>query len=97
MPQGDNIDDTDDSIEPDDSAELVDDIERTDAGVALPPLGSADVQIDVDPDTYRRLHAEYSRVAENGYPEGFATFAYNHCSLTVSVTVDGEPVDPSAK
>lgn len=71
-----------------------DDVEHTDAGLPVVPLGSADVQIDVDADTYQRLHAEYCLAVERGYSDGFDTFAFNYCSSDCYVTVDGEPVDP---
>lgn len=71
-----------------------DDVERTDAGLPAVALGGAEVRIDVKADTYQRLHAEYCRAAENGYPDGFATFAFNYCATDCYVTVDGDPVDP---
>lgn len=61
---------------------------------ATVPLGDAEVRIDVDPDTYERLHAEYCRAVERGYADSFDVFAYNHCSTDCYVTVDGEPADP---
>ena len=55
---------------------------------------SVQVRGDVDEETYERLHEEYCRAVEHGYPDGLFTFAHNHCSTSSYVTVDGEPVDP---
>ena len=59
------------------------------------PFGDANVRIDVDPDTYQRLHEAYLEAVEQGYSEGFTTFTYNGCLTNSYVTVDGEPVDPN--
>ena len=69
---------------------------RSDTGRPLGSLGSAEVRIDVDPDTYERLRAEYRHAVAHGYSDGFETFAYNYCSLEHRVEVEGEPVDPDA-
>jgi hypothetical protein len=63
----------------------------------LESLGDAEVRIDIDPDTYERLHAEYCRAIERGYSDNFDTFVYNYCSTDCYVTVDGEPIDPDAE
>jgi hypothetical protein len=60
----------------------------------LASLGDAEVQIEVDQETYERLHEEFCRAVEDGYSDNFDTFAYNYCSTNSYVTVDGEPVDP---
>jgi len=65
-------------------------------GRPLGSLGDAEVRIDVDPDTYERLHTEYCRAVEHGYTDGFDTFAFNYCSTDCYVTVDREPADPDA-
>ena len=70
----------------------------TDTERRLPtePLGSADIKIDVDCETYQRLHDAYLDALEGGYGEGFYTFVHNYCSSgETSVTVDGEPIDPT--
>ena len=67
---------------------------QSELGRPLEPLGEATVRIDVDEETYERLHEEYCRAVEHGYPDGLFTFAHNHCSTSSYVTVDGEPVDP---
>jgi hypothetical protein len=72
-------------------------VKHTDDGLPAVPLGSANVQIDVDPDTYERLHAEYCQAVERGHPDSFDIFAFNHCSTDCYVTVDGSPVDPDAE
>lgn len=63
-------------------------------GRPLESLGSAEVRIDVDEETYERLHEEYCHAVDRGYSDGFDTFAYNYCSTSSYVTVDGEPVNP---
>lgn len=65
-----------------------------DTAIPLGSLGEAEVKIDVDEETYRRLREEYGRVLEHGYTDGFDTFAFNHCSTDCFVTVDGEPPAP---
>ena len=71
------------------------DASPTDTGHPTGYLGSAEVRIDVDPDTYERLRAEYRCVVEHGYSAGFDTFAFNYCSTSeFHVTVDGERVEP---
>lgn len=72
--------------------------ESTDAERSLPTtsLGSADIKIDVDRETYQRLHDAYLDALEGGYGEDFYTFVHNYCSTgEICVTVDGEPVDPT--
>ncbi|ELY84255.1 hypothetical protein C486_00774 [Natrinema gari JCM 14663] len=72
--------------------------ESTDAERTLPtgPLGSADIKIDVDRETYQRLHDAYLDALEVGYGEDFYTFVHNYCSTNeASVTIDGEPIDPT--
>jgi len=69
-------------------------ITHPESGIPLGSLGEATVRIDVDEETYERLHEEFCRAVERGYADGFDTFAYNHCSTSSCVTVDGEPVDP---
>lgn len=58
------------------------------------PLGDADVQVDIDEETYQRVHEEFCNAVEHGYPDPFDTFVFNHCSTDCYVTVDGERVDP---
>ena len=72
------------------------DAEHTDAGYPAGYLGSAEVRIDVDRDTFERLRAEYRRAVERGYSSGFNTFAFNYClTAELHVTVDGERVEPN--
>jgi len=58
------------------------------------PLGTAEVVLDVAPETYERVHEEYCRAVDEGYPHGFDAFVFNNCDTDCYVTVDGEPVDP---
>lgn len=67
---------------------------QSEPGRPLESLGNAEVRIEVDEETYRRLHEEYCHAVDRGYSDGFDTFAYNYCSTSSYVTVDGEPVDP---
>jgi hypothetical protein len=67
---------------------------QSEPGRPLESLGRAGVRIDVDEETYERLHEEYCRAVEHGYSDGFDTFAYNYSSTSSYVTVDGEPIDP---
>jgi hypothetical protein len=57
-------------------------------------LGNADVRIEIDEETYHRIHDEYADAVEHGYTDDFDLFVFNHCSTTYTVTVDGEPVNP---
>jgi hypothetical protein len=73
------------------------DVDSTAHGVPREPLGDAVVQVDLDAETYERLHAAYCRAVDcGGYPEGFERFVLNHTDASYLVTVDGEPVDPAA-
>ena len=65
------------------------------SGMILGSLGEASVQIDIDQETYERVHKAYCHALDRGYSEGFDTFAFNHCMTSSFVTVDGEPVDPT--
>jgi len=58
------------------------------------PLGTAEVVLDVSPETYERVHEEYLRAVDEGYPHGFDAFVFNQTATECYVTVDGEPVDP---
>lgn len=58
------------------------------------PMGRAEVRIDVDEETYERLHGAYCRALDNGYTEPFDLFVYNYTNNESFVTVGGEPVDP---
>jgi hypothetical protein len=58
------------------------------------PLGTAEVVLDVSPETYERVHEEYLRAVDEGYPLGFDDFLFNRTATECYVTVDGEPVDP---
>ena len=71
-----------------------DDGEHTDTGYPTGHLGSAEVRIDIDPDTYECLRAEYRRVVKHGYSAGFDSFTFNYSSTEFHVTVDGERVEP---
>jgi hypothetical protein len=83
MPQNDTDDDT-----------PAEQITGPETGLSLASLGDAEVQIEVDQETYERLHEEFCRAVEDGYSDNFDTFAYNYCATESYVTVDGEPVDP---
>jgi len=62
--------------------------------IPLGSLGEVECRLAFDRDTYQRVRDEYERAVEHGYSEGFDTFAFNHCLLDWSYTVDGEPADP---
>ena len=72
-----------------------DDVETTALGFPLEPIGDAVVQLDVDAETYERLHAAYCHaVGCGGYPDTFETFVMNYTTADYRITVEGEPVDP---
>jgi hypothetical protein len=57
------------------------------------PLGTAEVVLDVSPETYERPHKEYCRAIDEGNPLGLDYFLFNRTATGCYVTVDGEPVD----
>ncbi|MHC3439578.1 hypothetical protein ACYJ1Y_16170 [Natrialbaceae archaeon A-gly3] len=72
------------------------DIDR-DGPVPLESLGEAELQINLDAETYRYVRAEYENLVKHGYGESFATFAMNYLQTSdASVTVDGVLIDPTA-
>jgi len=78
---------------PTDDSRTDDPLEHPVTGIPLESLGAADCRLAFDEGTYQRVRDKYERAVENGYSDGFDTFAVNHCSLDWSLTVDGEPVD----
>ena len=64
-----------------------------DPGIPV-PAGSADVRINIDQDTYDKLHAEYCSDVTDGYRETFAMYVFNRTAKEQFVTVDGVPIDP---
>jgi hypothetical protein len=61
--------------------------------VAPETYGHAEVRVDVDEQTFRRLREEYLKATLEGYDDSFATFVHNRCRTSYVVTVDGEPID----
>lgn len=57
-------------------------------------VGDATARIDMDSETYDRLHEAYLTAVDHGYTEGFEIFAVNNLSTERIFTVDGEPIDP---
>lgn len=90
---------TNQSTTDDSTAITTDDMERVHEGEYPPelPLGEATVEIQVSEATYQRVCAEYRRhvtaAREVGRtPTDFHTYAFNHCTVEWTLTVDGEPV-----
>lgn len=57
--------------------------------------GEADIMIDVDEETYQRLHDAYTAAVDRGYTEGFRLFLLNHVDHDDTFTVDDDPLPES--
>lgn len=67
---------------------------KTPFGTPAEHVGDATARIDMDSETYQRLHEAYLTAVDHGYTEGFEIFAVNNLSTERIFTVDGEPIDP---
>jgi hypothetical protein len=64
-------------------------MDETNHPIPQPPLGDATVRLDVDEETYERLHAAFCQLLEHGYDAPFDEFVHNNCRTDYVVTVDG--------
>ena len=57
-------------------------------------VGTSELRVDVDAETYDRLHELYLDAVDAGYAESFDMFVVNHTRNETRVTIDGEPATP---